>query len=89
MLGDFGMATHLAGDKYYGELKGNTPIYIPPEQMDSFFEEQEEQKSPSDKKKDEHREPSIVSIYSDIWNIGVIAFVMKFKEYPLMNEVMG
>ena len=29
-----------------------------------------------------------VSIYSDMWNIGVIAFALKFKEFPLMNEVM-
>lgn len=84
------MATHLKGEKFYGELKGNTPIYIPPEQMDSFIEEQEEEDKKEEKKKaDEEKEPILVSTYSDIWNIGVIAFVLKFKEYPLMNEVMG
>jgi serine/threonine protein kinase len=33
-------------------------------------------------------EENFVSSASDIWNIGVMAFYMKFKSYPVLSEIM-
>ncbi len=38
----------------------------------------------------EQRDPVVkVTMSSDIWSVGVIAFIMKFKRYPFLNAAVA
>ena len=78
VLGDFGFCTLLyEKNQFIEKAEGGTRLYLAPEQAFKRID-----------KDHVHYKCTEVGTASDIWAIGVVAYVMLFKQYPLVKEVL-
>lgn len=74
-VGDFGIATLLEKDKTTGEYRAQLKGGTP------YFK-------PPEQVKAVESEELMVTRASDIWALGVMVHLLKFKRYPFLNYIL-